>query len=161
MSARSQKEEIEDIYELSPLQQGMLFHTLTDPQSFAYFEQISFTIKGWLNTSALVQAWQLALDRHASLRTSFYWEGLQKPLQVVHHRAKLPVDWQDWRALSAEEQAARLREYLRSERERGFELSSVPLLRLALLQLTDDSHQFVLSFHHLLMDGWSLQLVTN
>ncbi len=93
-------ESIEDIYELSPMQQGMLFHTLYAPGSEVYFNQLSYALHGDLNVSAFRQAWQQIVDRHSVLRTSFYWEDLDKPVQVVHRRGALSLEQQDWRDLS-------------------------------------------------------------
>jgi surfactin family lipopeptide synthetase C len=74
---------IEDIYKLSPMQQGMLFHTLYAPDSEVYREQTSCSLKGNLNISAFQQAWGQVVQRHPILRTAFYWEELSEPLQVV------------------------------------------------------------------------------
>lgn len=76
--------QIEDIYELSPMQQGILFHTLYEPQSGIYFEQLTLALHGHLNPSAFKRAWQQVVDRYPILRTSFYWEELDKPLQAVY-----------------------------------------------------------------------------
>ena len=82
---------VEDIYELSPLQQVMLFQTLYAPESGVYVEQLSFTVRGPFNLPAFTEAWQHVIDRHTSLRTSFYWDDLDKPLQVVNRKVKLPL----------------------------------------------------------------------
>jgi amino acid adenylation domain-containing protein len=148
-------ENIEDIYELSPLQEGILFHTLYAPKSAMYFEQFSFTLYGDINVPALERAWQQVVDRHTILRTSFYWEGLDKTVQVVHRQVKLPVDRHDWSSLSSAEQAERLQAYLQADRERGFELSEAPLIRLAVIRLAEAAYQLIVSFHHVLLDGWS------
>lgn len=149
-------ENVEDIYELSPLQQGILFHTLYAPGSGVYVEQFSFTLEAGTNVPALRQAWQQVVERHTILRTSFHWQDLDRPLQVVHQRADLPVEEQDWRRMSAEERSERLKAYLKADRERGFELSEAPLMRLSFIRLSDDACQFSVSFHHILLDGWSV-----
>src|SRR5262245_21153600 len=133
MKAETIAATIEDIYELSPLQQGMLFHTLYAPESHMYFEQFSFTLHAAIDVAAFEHAWQQVVDRHPILRTSFVWEGLEKPVQVVHRRVKLPVDRHDWSMLSSAVQTERLQAYLQADRERGFELSTAPLLRLAVI----------------------------
>ena len=82
---------ISDIYPLSPIQQGLLFHTLYDgSRSGTYVEQLSCTLEGDLNIRAFEQAWQKVIDSHPVLRTSFVWEGLEEPLQVVHQSARAP-----------------------------------------------------------------------
>ena len=151
--------QIEDIYPLSPMQQGLLFHALYDPKSQLYFEQYSCTVQGHLDFSAFQRAWQQVVDRHSALRASFCWEGLSKPVQVIRRRVPLTCQRQDWRDLSADEQETQLGIFLEADRERGFDLSRAPLIRLALLQLADTQYQFIFSHHHLLFDGWSLPLI--
>ncbi|MEH2042432.1 non-ribosomal peptide synthetase [Nostoc sp.] len=147
---------IEDIYELSPLQQGLLFHTLVTPNSGVYFEQFCNALQTQVDVPAFHKAWQRVLDRHPILRTSFYWENLDKPYQVVYRQIDLPWDFQDWRELSLQEQEKQLEVFLAADRKRGFTLSQVPLMRLALIQVADNAYQFVFSYHHILMEGWSL-----
>src|SRR5947208_2717607 len=144
---------VEDIYALSPLQHGLLFHTLYDPGSGVYVEQMSCTLQGELNVSAFERAWQQVVQRHPVLRTAFVWEGLEAPLQVVRQRVRLPWELGDWRGLSASEQEARLAALLQTERTHGFELSKAPLLRLILIRCAEESYYFICSYHHLLLDG--------
>ena len=148
--------EVEDIYPLSPMQQGMLFHSLRDPTSGVYVQQVTFRIPSGLVVAAFKEAWSQVLQRHPVLRSAFVWEGLAEPLQIVRPRAALPWVEQDWRDLPAEEREARLGAFLAEDRTRGFELAAAPLARVALLRLTDEAYQVVWSFHHLLLDGWSL-----
>jgi amino acid adenylation domain-containing protein len=152
-------ENIQDIYELSPAQQGILFHSLYSPDSGVYITQRCFLLHGHLHVVAFECAWQQVVARHAALRTSFYWENLDKPLQVVHQEVKFPFKQYDWRELTSAEQQKRLEAFLESDRHKGFELSQTPLIRLSLIQLADDSYQIVLSQHHLILDGWSSSLV--
>ena len=153
------KNNIEDIYPLAPVQDGMLFHTLYAPEAGIYFMQFTCTFQGDLHAPALEQAWQQTLDRHPVLRTGFMWQGRDKPLQVVRRQVGLPWAQEDWRGLSPDEQQARLASFLRSDRVRGFELSTPPLMRMTLIQIADDAYRFIWSYHHLLLDGWSMSLV--
>jgi amino acid adenylation domain-containing protein/non-ribosomal peptide synthase protein (TIGR01720 family)/FkbM family methyltransferase len=148
-----------EVYTLSPIQRGMLFHSVYEPASGVYVEQLSLTFRGDLDAAAFEQAWRKVMQRHATLRTAFIWENLDEPLQLVRPRVALPWRYDDWRLLSADEQRGRLANYLRADRERGFALSEAPLMRLWLVRLTDQTWQLVWSFHHLLLDGWSLPIV--
>jgi len=150
---------IENIYPLSPMEQGMLFHTLYDRESPVYFEQLSCTLKGNLQAQGFQQAWQQVVARHQVLRTAFIWEGQSKPLQVVHRQVQLPLEIHDWRGISHNKQRQQLDTFLESDQERGFQLSQAPLMRLTLIQMEQEVYQFIWSYHHLLMDGWSLPLV--
>jgi amino acid adenylation domain-containing protein len=149
---------IEDVYELSPMQEGMLVQALNEPAAGLYFQQAVMPLSG-VEVAAFQHAWQCVVARHPVLRTSFHWEGLSKPVQVVHRAVHVPFEVQDWRGLPAEEQQARLHDYLRQDRQRGFVLSEAPLLRLALFRTGEETYQFVGSHHHLLLDGWSAPLV--
>ncbi|MFG6101395.1 amino acid adenylation domain-containing protein [Leptothoe sp. EHU-05/26/07-4] len=150
---------VQDIYNLSPMQQGMLFHTLCAPQSGVYLQQFSWTLQGNIDSSSLKRAWQQVIDRHPILRTAFYWENLEQPYQVVYDHVDLPWDEQDWSQLSQPLQKEQLATFLKTDQERDFQLSEAPLMRLALIRLSEDTSQVVWSYHHLLLDGWSLSLV--
>lgn len=156
-----QLENTEDFYPLSPLQEGLLFHALYSPEGGEYISQISCVMRGELDVSALKQAWQQVVQRHAALRTFFLWEGLKKPVQVVQKHLDLTWEEMDWRGQSPEVQREQLATYLTQEQTRTFHLSRPPLMRLALIRLKDDEYEFVWSHHHLLLDGWSTSLVTN
>ena len=84
--------DLEDLYQLSPMQLGMLFHTLEAPESGVYFEQSVFTIEGRLDTLAFERAWQTVINRHSSLRSAFLWQNLDTPVQVVHRRVAIAID---------------------------------------------------------------------
>ncbi|WP_164003015.1 non-ribosomal peptide synthetase, partial [Pyxidicoccus caerfyrddinensis] len=148
--------DIEDVYPLSPTQQGMLFHALLAPMASTYFEQLSWTVTSALDLPAFLRAWRFCLQRHTILRSSFHWEGLDAPLQVVHSQVELPFELIDWSTLPEAEQHARFEQLMREQRQRGFELRRAPLMRLTAVRLADSSVRFIWSHHHLLVDGWSL-----
>ena len=153
------REDIESLYELSPMQQGMLFHSLLDPQAGMYVEQMSFDLHGPLDAAAFERAWQWVVERHPILRTAFFWEELDKPLQMVQRQVQIPWQRHDWRDRSSDVQREQLAAFLERDRAHGFELSEAPLMRLALFQLDAELHHIVWSYHHMLLDGWSLPLV--
>lgn len=151
-------ENIEDIYELSPVQQGILFHSLYAPELGLYFIQFSYTVRGHFNVAAFDRAWQQVAARHTILRTSFYWEEIDKPLQVVHRQVKVPLEQHDWRGVDPVEQDKRIKSFLVSDRSSGFDFSQAPLMRLTAIRLADHFYQIVWSKHHLILDGWSAPL---
>ena len=112
-----------------------------------------------MHLSAWEQAWQRVVDRHAILRTSFVWEGVDEPLQVVYQQVKIALEQYDWRGLSAAEQKERLQAFRRAERARDFDLSQAPLMRLAVIRSDEDAYQFIKTYHYLLLDGWSRALL--
>jgi amino acid adenylation domain-containing protein len=150
---------IEAIYQLSPTQQGILFHTLYAPQSRAYFSQISCAFNDDLNIAAFERAWQCTMNRHAVLRSAFVWEDFNEPLQVVGRNVKLRLAKSEWRELSVEQQQEQLAARLHEDRTRGFQLSKAPLMRLSVIRTGERAYQFIWSFHHLLLDGWSQAII--
>ncbi|HEU4326201.1 MAG TPA: condensation domain-containing protein, partial [Roseiflexaceae bacterium] len=148
-----------DVYPLSPMQQGMLFHTLYDPSS--YVSQMVSTLRGPLDHAAWRTAWAQVSARHSVFRTAFVWEQQAEPLQVVVREAELPWTVEDWRDRSPAEQERAFALFLQNDRTRGFALENAPLMRLALFRLGDQTTRFVWTQHHLLLDGWSLPLVLN
>lgn len=108
--------QIEDIYPLSPMQQGMLFHSLYAPHSGVYVIQVSFEIAGQLDTVAFEQAWQKVAERYTVLRTAFVWENVEQPLQVVGRKVKIPVTFLEWRSLDFLMQQQQLETLLQTQR---------------------------------------------
>ena len=153
------KNDIEAIYPLSPMQQGMLFHTLYAPGSEMYFERTQYVFHGDLNVSALQQAWQQVVEWHPIFRTLLVWKDVDKPLQVVRRQVPLPWLELDWRELPEAQQQEHLNDLLHADRAQGFELSRAPLMRLTLMRLAQQHYHLIWSHHHLLLDGWSLPLV--
>ena len=152
---------IEDLYPLAPLQRGLLFHSLYNSDRNAYFTQEVWTLRGELNVAHLEDSWQRVIERHSVLRTSFVWEGVDEPLQLVYKRITLPFIKHDWRAIPAAEQEQRLTLLLEEDRRHPFDLSEAPLMRLILIHLDQDTHQCIWGYHHLLMDGWCRVTILN
>ncbi|KAF0865635.1 non-ribosomal peptide synthase/polyketide synthase [Pseudomonas sp. LD120] len=145
--------EVEDLYPLSPMQQGMLFHTLYEQQGGDYINQLRVDVDG-LDPERFVQAWQATVDRHDILRTSFLWQGeLSTPIQVVHKQVALECVEHDWRGQPQVSEA--LDTLAEAERQRGFDLQAAPLLRLTLVRTAEQRYHLVYTNHHILMDGWS------
>jgi amino acid adenylation domain-containing protein len=155
MSRAMQKADIEDVYQLSPLQQGMLFHNLYHPEDDVYVVQFCLTLSGPLSLQALEEAWDRVLANHPVLRSSFHWEKLSAPTQVVHRRVRLPIEIHDWRDRQPEDLAG----FLAEDRKRGLDLAQAPLLRLSVLRTGPEEHLLVWTHHHLLLDGWSVAIV--
>ena len=120
---------IKDIYALTPLQQGILFHTIDSAVPGVYFDQVSSLLEQDINTGVLQRAWQELIARHDAARTFFTWEKRDKPLQIVRHNVELPWQELDWIQLTSEEQDRQLQEFLGADRERGFELQAAPSVK--------------------------------
>ncbi len=149
---------IEAIYPLTYMQQALLFHGLQQREDLGFL-QVECTLEGALHTEALARSWQEVVRRHAAMRTSVHWEKIEKPVQVVHPAAKLPIVELDWRSESPERQVQRLEELRREDRARGFDLTKVPVSRLHLIRLHEGVYRLIWSCHHILLDGWSASIL--
>ncbi|MFJ3484103.1 amino acid adenylation domain-containing protein [Pseudomonas sp. NPDC090202] len=144
---------IEDLYPLSPMQQGMLFHTLEAAEAALYVNQMAVPVQG-LDSERFVAAWNSVIQRHEILRTGFWADNaLSEPLQLVYRQAPLTarvLDWQD-REVSADD----LEALAAADCAEGFDLLTAPLTRLILVKLGEDRLHLIWTSHHILMDGWS------
>ena len=152
-------ERVDDIYPVTSLQHGMLFHSLFTGEKDVYFARFSWRLSGTIDHEAFAQAWQQVVNRHTSLRTSFCWEGLREPVQIVHSSLTVRLHCEDWSTVSADEQAEKLQAFLTRDQLERFDFTRAPLLRLALITLGESDHRFIWSFHHAIIDGWSVPLV--
>ncbi len=149
-------DEVEDVYPLTPVQEGMLYHATAEPEAGAYIEQFACRLVGDLDLGAFTSAWQHLVARHPALRTAIHWDDSDRPVQAVHRGVGLPVAIEDWRDLSPIDADERLADYLRDDRSDGFVPALAPMSRLALFRLDDDVHALVWTSHHLIVDGWCL-----
>ncbi|WP_139113293.1 non-ribosomal peptide synthetase, partial [Pseudomonas sp. 34 E 7] len=151
---------IEAIYPLAPMQQGLLFHSLMHPGKGMYLLQYRHVmVLPQLDLQAFRQAWAQVVERHELLRTSFVWKQQKRPMQVVHKQVELPISYEDWSAIDEAEQQARLEHLLAEERREGLDFTQAPLMRVRLFKLAPDTYQFVRSYHHILMDAWCFSII--
>lgn len=157
----TQATEIQDIYPLSYMQEGMLFHSLLDSGSNAYVEQISFTVSGDLCIDTFQKSLDMLVSRYDIFRTIFIKEvpDLEGPQQVVLSRRDTAVRTEDISDYSEERQQSIIDEFKENDRHKGFDLQKGPLMRLTLFQTGENRHTCVWTHHHIMMDGWSLGLV--
>ncbi|MEU7414133.1 non-ribosomal peptide synthase/polyketide synthase [Streptomyces sp. NPDC042638] len=146
--------DVVDIHPLTPMQSGMLFHSLLDPDGRTYVNQVQLVLSGVTDPHALAEAWQHTADANPVLRTQLVWQETPEPLQVVRHRAPVPVTHHDWSGRPGHG-ARELDRLLAEDREAGIDLGTAPLMRLTLIRLAPDRVRLVWTFHHVLLDGWS------
>ncbi|MEV4258877.1 condensation domain-containing protein, partial [Spirillospora sp. NPDC049652] len=148
---------IDDVWPLSPLQEGLLFHAGYDERTRdIYVGQNVLELAEPLDSAVLRASWQAVLDRHASLRASFRQPaGAPRPVQVVATGVTLPWQEHDLSDLPAGEVDDEVRRLTEKELQKGFDLSVPPLLRLLLLKLPGGAYRLVVTMHHIVMDGWS------
>ncbi|MEU4805248.1 non-ribosomal peptide synthase/polyketide synthase [Actinosynnema sp. NPDC023587] len=140
---RVARPDVEDVYPLTPLQAGMLFHSLVD-DSTAYFNQLRVRLSNVDSPERLARAWQRVVDRTPILRTAVVWEGVDEPVQVVHRDVVLPVEY----APVTDELVAR-------DAGTGLDLTRAPLMRLTVGRVSEHEVDLLWTSHHLLLDGWS------
>ena len=150
---------IEDICPLSPLQEGFLFQSLYDPDPEAYFVQMNFRFRGELQPEPFRDVWLILSARHGVLRSAFLHEGLSQPAQVVLKQRPLEITFTDLRRLAPEERQRQIEQFRRQDRRRGFNLARDVLMRIAVFQTQPDEHHVVWSFHHIVLDGWCLNIL--
>jgi len=146
-------------YPLSPMQQGMLLHSVYDRNGGTYIQQMVCELREPIRVTLLTRAWSEAVERHAVLRTSFRWEGLAEPIQEVRREVELPFISEDWSLLTSETQEQKILLYKDADRRRGFELTEAPLMRVALFKLGERDYRMIWTFHHALLDGRSHLLI--
>lgn len=157
----SVRENIEAIYPLSPLQKGMLFHSLAYPESGSYVLQDTLCIIGKIDLSAFWKSWKKLVSRHFTFRTLFIRLDGDVPLQVVLKSVDLPQRELDWTTLSDKEKVAMLSSLEQEEWSKGFNFKKAPLMRLVLIKIDKDSYRLIWTQHHALTDGWSGMLIWN
>jgi amino acid adenylation domain-containing protein/non-ribosomal peptide synthase protein (TIGR01720 family) len=150
---------VRSIYPLSPLQEGMLFHSLYAKDEPAYVVQMKMMIKGKVDLQVFQAAWKQVMQRHPQLSVSLWWENVKQAHQIAWKEIDLPIVQDDWTALNEEEKAEALANYLEEDHKRAFDLTCPPLMRIALFSITPNQHQVVWSYHHTLLDGWSMPIV--
>ncbi|MDH4019160.1 MAG: amino acid adenylation domain-containing protein [Xanthomonadales bacterium] len=150
---------LDNAYPLTPLQQGMLYEGLKNPNSNVYIAYIVIDISGELDSGLLKNAWQCAVQQHETLRTRFLWEGLEEPLQLVNSSVEL--DWVecDSRQVSLPSSDSPLDYWLDHERSKPLVLTDTPPIRFRLLHVSDEQSTLIWTVHHLLADDWSIPLV--
>ncbi|KRB04197.1 non-ribosomal peptide synthetase [Lysobacter sp. Root690] len=151
---------IEAAYAATLLQQGMIFHAQLARAEGAYHDVFSYELElpGWSETS-MREALDAAMRRHPALRTGFVHGGYSEPLQLVHARAPVPLEVVDLRPQDANARAATVAAFVARERGRDFDLERPPLWRVFVHRLDERRIQYTMSFHHAILDGWSVALM--
>ncbi|MGW4206295.1 condensation domain-containing protein, partial [Streptomyces sp. NPDC004726] len=154
--------DLADVWPLSPLHEGMLFHAAFDDEGpDVYQTQRLLALDGPLDTARLRAAWEAVLARHPALRAGFHEQDSGEAVQVVARHAELPWQQADLSGLPESEALAEAERLARSDLARRFDLTKPPLLRLLLVRLGDNRHRLALTCHHILLDGWSMPIVLN
>ncbi len=146
---------IDKIYSLTPMQEGMLFHSLKDTEALFYFEQYMFTLKGTIDKALLEESFNRVIKRHDILRTLFVYDKIQKPRQVVIEDIALDIHFEEISYLKEDELKTYIEGFKKKDRARGFDLTRELLMRVYLFKTGTNLYKLLWSSHHITMDGWS------
>lgn len=151
--------EIEKVVNLTPLQEGMLVHALMEPESQAYYEQLRISIRGDLDWNALQESFQLLVQRHETLRSNIYHKSASRSRLIVFKKRNTAITYENMIELTGKEQADAIRRFMDVDRNTHYDLSRDMLIRMAVLQTDKDAYTLLVSFHHIIMDGWCLGII--
>ena len=157
----AKKRNIEAIYDLAPLQKGMLFESLKSPNSGVFITQPVVILKGVINIDSLEMAWRDVINHFPILRTVFSYENREKPYQIVLRSVNFSIISYDWRSLNEDSKKQQLKKLLKERRLQGFNFNQAPLMSVVLVQFSEDEYRLVWTHHHILLDGWSVGRVMN
>ena len=149
----------DDVYQLTPLQEGLLFHALHSPASDQYVVQFEWRCAAAIEPELLHRAWAELVAAHDILRTRFAWRGLSHPVQIV--QAEAPLAWRvaDLSGRDGDAAEAAIAAERAAERAPGFDLERPGALRVALLRQRADRWVLLWTYHHILLDGWCVPLL--
>lgn len=153
------RDQVQDMYYLSPMQEGMLFHTLHHQEKGFYVEQMDMNVKGTLRHDLLEKSMNIIVERYDIFRTVFLHEKVKRPVQVVLKNRPFQLDVVDIQDLSESEQFERIDRFKQKDQLRGFDLSKDLLMRASVFQTGPSSYRWIWSYHHILLDGWCFGLV--
>jgi amino acid adenylation domain-containing protein len=148
--------DLEDAYPAARLQSGMMFHSDFQKGSAVFHDVFSFRLRLPFNEAVLREAVARLVQRHAIYRTGFDLHNFKQPMQLVHKKAETPISVEDLRGSSQKIQREKLVDWVETEKRRRFDWQKPPLMRLHVQRFSDEAFQFIVSFHHVIMDGWSL-----
>lgn len=151
----SEKAEIINIYGLSPLQQGILFHSLKDEVRKDYVEQVLLTLEGEIDISSFKDSIKELVDRYDILRTNFIYNIAKTPKQIVFKKRNVAMDYIDISYLNEHDKKIYVDEYCSNDKNKGFDLSRDILIRVSVLKVDTNVHKVIWNFHHIILDGWS------
>jgi polyketide synthase PksJ len=152
------KRNVEDIMGLTSLQEGMLFHYLSDPGSKQYFEQFRLQLSGEMKVECFDQAWQTAAQTNEILRAVIRWEQLEEPLQVILKQKKLPIRIIDLRGQNDRQIPGEIDKIVQQDQNQTIDITREPL-RITLCLIDENKSEMILTFHHILYDGWSQGII--
>ncbi|EOI00749.1 amino acid adenylation domain-containing protein [Enterococcus moraviensis ATCC BAA-383] len=148
------KDRIQKIFPLTTMQEGMLFHKLIDEASTSYVVQNNFKIDGTIDYNSLVDSLDILAKKHRILRAMIKYKGVKEPRLVILENKQIESQYVDISAdLQPDKQIEKLKE---QDLARGFDLENDALFRIRFIKTSDNQSHLIMSFHHIILDGWCL-----
>ncbi|MGW5861005.1 amino acid adenylation domain-containing protein [Streptomyces sp. NPDC055239] len=159
---RAKGSALAEVWPLSPLQEGLLFHADFNGQGTdVYTVQNTLAVEGPLDAGRFRASWEALLARHAALRASFQRRKTGEAVQLITREVVLPWSEADVTDLTGPEATAETERLAARERAQRIDPAAAPLMRLLLIRLGERRHSLVMTSHHILMDGWSAPILLN
>ncbi|MCP4217864.1 MAG: amino acid adenylation domain-containing protein [bacterium] len=153
-----ERKDIEDIIALTPLQEGILFHYLREPDGEHYFQLLSLEVTGDIDREIFEKAWNHVVRDNQALRSLFRWEKVDNPIQVVLKSYTHQPGFYDYSHLDETESLRKLDVLLEEQQRLKFNLADVPF-RVTLCRQAKEKYTIIICWHHILYDGWSNGIV--
>ncbi|HLP62490.1 MAG TPA: amino acid adenylation domain-containing protein, partial [Candidatus Deferrimicrobium sp.] len=152
--------DLEDLYTLTPMQEGMLFHAVADDASHSYFQQVSYRMLGKLDICLVERSLNELIKRHDILRTAFLYKDIDRPIQLVLRGRPSDFYYEDISKIGTyEAKEAFIKQFKEKDKARSFDLSTGVLMRVAIFRVEEAEYEFTWSHHHILMDGWCVGIL--
>ncbi|WP_413003710.1 amino acid adenylation domain-containing protein [Paenibacillus sp. 1P03SA] len=148
------KSNVEDILALTPMQSGMLLQYLRDPETTQYVEMIALGVSGELELTLFERAWAYVVQANEALRSLFRWKEVNQPVQIVLREHRPVIRYEDYSGYGENVQTGLIEDRIAADKKEKFTLDQVPF-RLTLCKQSERQHTLLMSFHHILFDGWS------
>lgn len=150
---------IANVYDLSPLQKGILYNYFSNKKSNDYIVQNVFDITGNIQVNFILQALKLLFHRYDILRTKILFEEVSNPLQVVFQSVEPEFSETSLLDIPKDMRETKYQDILKQEIERGFDLQKDLLLRVRLIRYDEGVTRIVWNYHHIILDGWSVSKI--
>jgi len=152
------RKNVEEMMGLTSMQEGMLFHYLTNPESLQYFEQIHLTLSGSIERQLFEEAWRLVTCNNEMLRSIIRWEKLEEPIQIVLKQKEIPIRVVEFKDEDQQSKAEGVQKIIKKDRETPININRDPF-RVTLCLISENESRMLLSFHHIVLDGWSTGII--
>lgn len=153
------KKKILNIYPVTAMQEGMIYHIIKDNKSGVYVEQTVLQIEGLVNASWVEESFNKIIEKHDIFRMAFVYNKMDKPKQVLLRERKISVDYHDFSDLNEKDKSAAIDHFLEKDKKTGFDIEKETLIRINLIKKDSNHIELIMTFSHLIMDGWCISLL--